>query len=908
MIDLNNLIDFFPYYFKENDSYKVNGQGLLERFLNICGNYFQEYPVKDLDNFLEILDVNQTNVIFIQNFWKFFGELPFAQGPIIDGEIFTKTFTGFNFDEAIQQATRSTQPYTGKANLDYRALIKYSVSLFKIRGTQQFFEIMFRLYGLDIIIISPIDENPFLKDHTTRFDLEDTQFDKATLDNYYRCQNCLDVIFSLTIPEDLKTWTQSQLLPYVKQVKAFIERFVPFYINPIIRVAGQASLSQVTISVSTKEIDLNLDEKATVQVNVSPVVKDNPLVSLAYQVAVVGLDEIPTQEDWGLQEYTDPNYTIYLGNKSYWFRPVANTLGSSSVSVKVNERYTTSQYMIWIVSPLAAGDRILSSKKKTIEINVKAVENIYTYLNGVRTHVLTKNPAIHWDNTGQVFGNGTAKVTVDYYGTQTFSIQSYRSRKANIYIDATAEYKAELDVLILNLDPKYLLIKDNNFEPGTGSGTDISKLAPGIYASEDGAIWTSHKFETTFRVTNRDGVEQPQASVVDISNTFLKYKSGQSFIPFSRGAGSYTFRAILMDQVSEGVVLRVLSDSEQVLRPIFRSISVSPNPLTFQYSGAPSQRILGGELIIANLTQTAAQNYNPVVVMEDSRTGQEKQEINCTFKEYVGGLAKYSFTVTHKGGDTLESYQLTFYAKENPNLRDTVSVITVQPSEVLYISPNESQIAQWSGMDPDDSTKDIRLTFQAEPGKNIAKFTFEGTYSGEIVGPNGQIYFVADSEDDTIEIEVQGDQTLNFQTSTGITLTVILRDYPAVVTISCNPTKDTLTKTHRDVSTRVTGTTNKSELFRFKIDGEASIYVANPEYIFKTSDPGTHVFTALDDPTKEATFEVDSTINTGLQVSRNFLVWGPDETSERTIDIQVPDNVHVTITEENLPSPPIIEG
>ena len=906
MIDLNNLIDFFPYYFKENDSYKVNGQGLLERFLNICGNYFQEYPVKDLDNFLEILDVNQTNVIFIQNFWKFFGELPFAQGPIIDGEIFTKTFTGFNFDEAIQQATRSTQPYTGKANLDYRALIKYSVSLFKIRGTQQFFEIMFRLYGLDIIIISPIDENPFLKDHTTRFDLEDTQFDKATLDNYYRCRNCLDVIFSLTLPEYLKTWTQSQLLPYVKQVKAFIERFVPFYINPIIRVAGQASLSQVTISVSTKEIDLNLDEKATVQVKVSPVVKDNPLVSLAYQVAVVDLDEIPTQEDWGLQEYTDPNYTIYLGNKSYWFRPVAKALGSSPVSVKVNERYTTSQYMIWIVSPLAAGDRILSSKKKTIEINVKAVENIYTYLNGVRTHVSTKNPAIHWDNTGQVFGNGTAKVTVDYYGTQTFSIQDYRSRKANIYIDATAEYKAKLGVLILNLDPKYLLIKDNNFEPGIGSGTDISRLAPGIYASEDGGTWTSHKFETTFRVTNREGVEQPQASVVDISNTLLKYKSGQSFIPFSRGAGSYTFRAILMDQVSEDVVLRILSDSEQVLRPILRSISVSPNPLTFQYSSTPSQRTLGGELIIANLTQTAAQNYNPVVVMEDSRTGQEKkQEINCTFKEYVGGLAKYSFTVTHNGGDTLEPYQLIFYAKENPNLRDTVSVITEKPSEVLYISPNRSQIAQWSGMDPNDSTRDIRLTFQAEPGKNIAKFTFEGNYSGEIVGPNGQKYSVANSEDDTIEIEVKGDQTLNFQTSIGITLTVILRDYPAVVTISCNPTSGTLTENQRVVSTTVTGTTNKSESFRFKIDGEANIYVANPEYIFKTSDPGTHVFTALDDPTKEATFMVDSTINTGIQVSRDFLVWGPRDTSERTIEIKVPDDILVTITEENLP--PIIE-
>ena len=104
MIDLNNLIDLFPSYFKENDSYKVDGKGLLQRFLDICGNYFQQYPLADLDSFLENLDVNKTNIIFIQNFWKFFGELPFAQGPIIDGKIFTDAFTGFNFDEALNQA------------------------------------------------------------------------------------------------------------------------------------------------------------------------------------------------------------------------------------------------------------------------------------------------------------------------------------------------------------------------------------------------------------------------------------------------------------------------------------------------------------------------------------------------------------------------------------------------------------------------------------------------------------------------------------------------------------------------------------------------------------------------------------------------------------------------------------
>ena len=53
MINLKNLIDFLPFEFKEQDTYKVDGKGILERFLEICGNYFQEDITKDIDNILD---------------------------------------------------------------------------------------------------------------------------------------------------------------------------------------------------------------------------------------------------------------------------------------------------------------------------------------------------------------------------------------------------------------------------------------------------------------------------------------------------------------------------------------------------------------------------------------------------------------------------------------------------------------------------------------------------------------------------------------------------------------------------------------------------------------------------------------------------------------------------------------
>ena len=60
MINLKNLIDFLPFEFKEQDTYKVDGKGILERFLEICGNYFQEDITKDIDNILDIIDIDKT--------------------------------------------------------------------------------------------------------------------------------------------------------------------------------------------------------------------------------------------------------------------------------------------------------------------------------------------------------------------------------------------------------------------------------------------------------------------------------------------------------------------------------------------------------------------------------------------------------------------------------------------------------------------------------------------------------------------------------------------------------------------------------------------------------------------------------------------------------------------------------
>lgn len=906
MIDLNNLIDLFPYYFKDNDSYKVDGKGLLERFLNICGDYFQRYPLADMDNFLEILDVNTTNIIFVNNFWKFFGELPFAQGPIVDPELFSKTFTGFNFDEAIKTATRSTEAYTGKAEIDYRNLIKYSISLFKIRGTKQFFDIMFRLYGMTVTMTFPGSEDPFLQDHTSRFDVEESQYDKATFDNYYRCNNCSDVTFTVTPPTTLSD--QSKVLAFANQVKAFIDRFVPFYINPILQVSGWNTLNKVSLdAVVSGNSTLGLGESTTITVTVKPIVSGNTMVSTDYQVAVTDTGEAPKEEDWA-QPQSDPDYTVTVGNKDYYFRPVADT--SIVKKIHITEQYTTVQYMIWVDSPREPEKLILSEENQKINLVIKATEYTFVYRDNALFSSTEKKPSIIWDNApdgvNSVFNNGEANVEVDYYGPQIFSIASYRTKKVTAYIGVDDNYKQELDALILSLEPQYLLIQDNTLTPGTVDSSN-NPTGPGVYGSSDGKTWKPADFETIFKVVNRDDQPQLSATIVDINNTSKVYKPGDAFKPPTAGASSYTFRASQGNQESETQTLYIKTNTTEVYNPIPISLTVAPTELSVEYSPDPQTRMLEGTLQVRGLSKQSAQSYVPQI--EVKKGGNLLATLNGIYQKYSGTTATYTFQYTH----TIEgenNYAITFFAKDKTTVNTTVQVSIFKTTTSLYLTAYDHK-DQWTVDNSDATEEDIEkrrgteLTFTAKQGtgNNIAKFTFGGSYVGNLT--DGTNTYSVDDDETPISMEVTSNKDIRFyaqgDSPTNPLIILHLRDFAGVVEISCNPTEATLSSSVTEVSTTVTGSTNKSNKFRFTIDNQQAIREIenNGAYDFKTSTPGTHTFTSVDDPSKVAYFEVKSNVTTPqIQVTKSDLSWDADDTSSQSFEILVPSTVLVTITEE----------
>jgi len=142
MIDIKHPIKLMPSYYKDNDTYKDGSdKGILERFLEVIGDYFQDNLKQDINELLDkVIGIDTLDVKLINLVWEYLGSVPYGHGPIIERDL-SDNFT-------IQEPTE--RPYAR-----YRDLLKYTVSLYKIRGTLDFYPALLRLYGLDAIVRDP---------------------------------------------------------------------------------------------------------------------------------------------------------------------------------------------------------------------------------------------------------------------------------------------------------------------------------------------------------------------------------------------------------------------------------------------------------------------------------------------------------------------------------------------------------------------------------------------------------------------------------------------------------------------------------------------------------------------------------------------------------------------------------
>lgn len=134
--------NFFTQYHKEADTYKVNGKGILERFVEICGEYFDDEVTPDIDNILNtLIDYDHNSAIYINYLWEMFGNFPYAYGVLVGLE-----------DPTPENIQRWISEDTNYPRANYRKLMQYVLRLYKIRGSAEFFEIVARFFDVKITI------------------------------------------------------------------------------------------------------------------------------------------------------------------------------------------------------------------------------------------------------------------------------------------------------------------------------------------------------------------------------------------------------------------------------------------------------------------------------------------------------------------------------------------------------------------------------------------------------------------------------------------------------------------------------------------------------------------------------------------------------------------------------------
>ena len=132
------LFDLLPFYFKSQDSYKdSNGKGLLERYLSIFGAHIAEEIIPEIRCYLDILDSSICDSRFLIPLSKSLGSPP---------DIF-------------------------QSEAEYRNLLTYIVSVYKIKGTKESYELFFSILGFNVDIneIMPVSVST-IEELGTRYD------------------------------------------------------------------------------------------------------------------------------------------------------------------------------------------------------------------------------------------------------------------------------------------------------------------------------------------------------------------------------------------------------------------------------------------------------------------------------------------------------------------------------------------------------------------------------------------------------------------------------------------------------------------------------------------------------------------------------------------------------------------
>lgn len=233
--------NLFPFYYQKRDTYHDNtGKGILQRFTEVCSNYLDTEVLLDqfdkpgLDNILDIIDPDVTPDLFLNYLWEFLGEIPYAYGVIIQGKEYDPdTIRSWVFNN-------TDFPLNNQRNL-----LKYAISLYKIRGTEKFYKILGAFYGLDLQLVETVnggrpgaDTEVINYDHLVLATYDDSIATYARGSEEVRapypdgdCYSCLYYKVLVGIPENLlkEIIANGRLDKVILIIEKLVEKYLPIH-------------------------------------------------------------------------------------------------------------------------------------------------------------------------------------------------------------------------------------------------------------------------------------------------------------------------------------------------------------------------------------------------------------------------------------------------------------------------------------------------------------------------------------------------------------------------------------------------------------------------------------------------------------------------------------------------------
>lgn len=211
---------FFHQFYHDNDTYKdAEGKGILERFLLVCSEYFDESITPEIEHLIDVIDVDKTSGHNINLLWEYFGFIPYAYGILNQGQPYTKD----NLDNWLNRQFPIA---------DYRSILKFAISLYKIRCTKDFYTILGKFYNIRIELIEP-SNLPFDGDYK-RYDEPDIKYDNnEEYDQTLGCLECIEIKANIYIPKGVYLYlTENNQLSSAKDaIQLLLNKYLPINVK-----------------------------------------------------------------------------------------------------------------------------------------------------------------------------------------------------------------------------------------------------------------------------------------------------------------------------------------------------------------------------------------------------------------------------------------------------------------------------------------------------------------------------------------------------------------------------------------------------------------------------------------------------------------------------------------------------